>query len=278
MVKIFDTHAHYDDEWFDEDRSCLIESLAEGGVKKVCNIGATLKGCTATMEFIRKYDFFYGAVGIHPTEIGDLETAYDEALGPEIYNNRAFKLIKDYAIDCDRVVAIGEIGLDYHLDDCDDIVKNRQKLWFERQMELARELKLPIVVHSRDAAADTMDVMKACRAWEIGGVIHCYSYSAEMAKQYVDMGFFIGVGGVVTFKNGKRLKETVAAIPLENIVLETDAPYMAPEPFRGTRNSSLLIPKTAEAIAGIKGVSVDTVYEQTFINAHRLYNIRTDRQ
>jgi TatD DNase family protein len=263
LMKIFDTHAHYDDRWFDEDREALIGSLQENGIRKVCNIGSDFRGCSATVELLKRYDFFYGAVGIHPTEIDEVKDKKDEILG----------ILRGYAEENERIVAIGEIGLDYHLDDCDDSVKLLQREWFVSQMELARELKLPIVVHSRDAAADTMEVMKECGAEEIGGVIHCYSYSAEMAKQYVNMGFFIGVGGVITFNNGRKLRETVAAIPLEKIVLETDAPYLTPPQNRGKRNSSLNIPYMAERIADIKGIDVETVYEQTYENAHRLYRI-----
>jgi TatD DNase family protein len=262
-MKIFDTHAHYDDSWFDEDREELLSSFAENGVKKVCNIGAAYKGCSDTVELVKKYDFFYGAVGIHPTEIDEVKDKKEEVLDT----------LRRYVAENERIVAIGEIGLDYHLDDCDDEVKKTQRDWFVSQMELARELKAPIVVHSRDAAADTMSVMKECNAAEIGGVVHCYSYSAEMAKQYVDMGFYIGVGGVVTFKNGRKLCETVTAIPLERIVLETDAPYLAPQPYRGKRNSSLYIPYMAQKIAAIKGIDVEQVYEQTYENAHRLYGL-----
>jgi TatD DNase family protein len=262
-MKIFDTHAHYDDGWFDEDREALIGSFQENGIRKVCNIGAAFKGCSDTVELVKRYDFFYGAVGIHPTEIDEVKDKKEEILD----------ILRGYATENERIVAIGEIGLDYHLDDCNDSVKALQRDWFIAQMELARSLRLPIVVHSRDAAADTMAVMKECGAEEIGGVVHCYSYSSEMAKQYVDMGFFIGVGGVITFNNGRKLRETVAAIPLDSIVLETDAPYLAPQPYRGKRNSSLNIPLMAQEIAAIKGVDVETVYEKTYENAHRLFGL-----
>lgn len=265
-MKIFDTHAHYDDEWFNEDREELIGSFQENGVKKVCNIGAAFKGCADTVELVKKYDFFYGAVGIHPTEIEEVQDRKEEVLDT----------LRGYAQENERIVAIGEIGLDYHLENCDENVKAIQHDWFVSQMELARSLKLPIVVHSRDAAADTMTVMKENNAAEIGGVVHCYSYSSEMAKQYVDMGFYIGVGGVITFKNGRKLRETVAAIPLEKIVLETDSPYLAPQLYRGKRNSSLYLPYMAQAIADIKEIDVERVYEQTYENAHRLYGIEME--
>ena len=260
---IFDTHAHYDDDWYDEDRDVLLKSMKEKNVKKICNIGATLKGCADTLKLIDEYDFFYGAIGVHPTEIEEIEAMGEEA---------GLALLREYLAH-ERVVAVGEIGLDYHLDSCDDEVKGLQKKWFRLQMELAQELKLPLVIHSRDAAADTYDEMKAADAGQIGGVVHCYSYSPEMAKQYVDMGFMIGVGGVVTFSNGRKLKETVEAIPLESIVLETDAPYLAPVPYRGKRNSSAYISYVAEAIADIKKIPVEGVYETTYENAHRLYRL-----
>jgi TatD DNase family protein len=262
-MKIFDTHAHYDDKSFDENREALLGSFREKGIEKVCNIGADFSGCTDTVSLVNKYDFFYGAVGIHPTEIDEVSSKKAAVL----------ETIKGYATENDRIVAIGEIGLDYHRDDCDEAVKSLQKDWFISQIELAKALKLPIVVHSREAADDTMTIMKENRAQEAGGVIHCYSYSPEMAKQYVDMGFFIGVGGVITFNNARKLRETVALIPLENIVLETDAPYLAPQPYRGKQNSSLYLPLVAQEIANIKGIDIEAVYEKTYENARRLYKI-----
>ena len=168
------------------------------------------------------------------------------------------------------MVAIGEVGLDYYWDKESEVQKN-QRVWFGRQLELARELGLPIIIHSRDAAADTMQVMKEHHAEEIPGVIHCYSYSKELAQEFIKMGYYIGVGGVVTFKNAKKLVETVEAIPLERILLETDSPYMAPEPYRGKRNSSLYLPYVVEKIAQIKGVSTEEVERITEENARRLF-------
>lgn len=170
----------------------------------------------------------------------------------------------------DKIVAIGEIGLDYYWDEPD---RRIQKKWFEAQMELAREEKKPVVIHSRDAAKDTVDMMKALRAEEIGGVVHCYSYSKELAKTFLDMGFYIGVGGVVTFKNAKKLKEAVEYIPLDRIVLETDSPYLTPEPNRGKRNSSLNLPYVAQQIAQLKEVSYEEVVMETRKNAIELYRM-----
>lgn len=262
MIKIFDTHAHYDDDAFDGDRETLIDSFKKNGIYAVTNIGADLKSSQNTLGLIKKYDFFYGAVGVHPSDVDCLDEIGDE--------DRAIKLLLDMANSSERVVAIGEIGLDYHYEDAD---KPLQEKWFRKQLKLARKIKLPVVIHSRDAAADTVDIMKDEKAEEIGGVVHCYSYSVETAKIFLNMGFYIGVGGVLTFKNGRKLVETVEYTPLDRIVLETDSPYLAPQEFRGKRNSSLYIPYVAEKIADIKGISVDEVYEVTWNNATRMYKI-----
>lgn len=170
----------------------------------------------------------------------------------------------------EKVVAVGEIGLDYYWD---EPAHDVQKIWFARQLDLARELKKPVIIHSRDAAKDTFDIMTENKAGEIGGVVHCYSYSAEMALDFVKMGFYIGIGGVVTFKNGKKMKEVVEALPIERILLETDCPYLAPEPNRGKRNSSLNLPYIAQKIAEIKGLSYEEVIEITTKNAERMYQL-----
>ncbi len=253
---IFETHAHYDDDRYDEDREELIASLKDGGIGLVCNISSEVGNCDKTIDLIEKYDFFYGTIGVHPSYTGEL-------------NEENFAHLCELARH-EKIVAIGEMGLDYYYDEPG---KDVQKEWFSRQLSLAKELKLPVVIHSRDAAADTMEMIKASNAGEYGGVIHCYSYSTEMAKEYVSMGFYIGIGGVLTFKNAKKLKEVVECLPLENIVLETDCPYLAPVPHRGERNSSLYLPLVAEEIAGIKGVSVEEVERVTFENARRMYKV-----
>lgn len=197
----------------------------------------------------------HAAVGIHPDHVGSL-------------NEETFARMKEL-FTRDKVIAVGEIGLDYYWDhESHDLQKN----WFIRQLELAKELDLPVLIHSRDAAADTMEIMREYAAG-LDGVIHCYSYSREMAQEYVKMGFYIGVGGVVTFKNGRKLKETVADIPLEAIVLETDCPYLAPEPYRGKRNNSSYIRYVAEEIARIKGVTYEEVVAQTEENARKMYRL-----
>ncbi len=255
---IFETHGHYDDEQFDEDRERLIAEFLEKDIDKVMNVGADMQSSRNSVELAGKYPHFYAAVGVHPSEVGDLTEDDMQAL-------------KQMTLENPKVKAIGEIGLDYHFDD--NPPRDVQKKWFIRQLELAQELGMPIIIHSRDAASDTMEILKDMDGGRNGGVIHCYSYSREQAREYIKMGFHIGVGGVVTFKNSRRLQEVVEDIPLEKIVLETDSPYMAPVPFRGTRNSALNIPYIAEKIAEIKGVPVQKVYDQTYANALKMYKM-----
>ncbi len=253
---IFDTHAHYDDEAFDEDRESLLSGMGEQGIKRIVNIGASPDSNEKTLQLVQRYDFMHAAFGIHPNDADKL-------------NEENFKRIEELC-RMEQCVAVGEIGLDYYWPEpAHDI----QKIWFPRQMDLAKRTHKPIVVHSRDAAQDTYDIMKACHAEEIGGVVHCFSYSKEMAKQFVNMGFFIGIGGVVTFKNSRAIKEVVESIPLEYLVLETDCPYLAPTPFRGKRNSSLFLPYVVEAISELKGISKEEVEQTTWDNACRLYRM-----
>ncbi len=253
---IFDTHAHYDDKQFDPDRDALLDSMHEKNVGNIVNVGAAVSGCHDSVALAEKYDFIYAAVGVPPDEVGDIDDKF-------------FSWMRETAQANPKVVAIGEIGLDYHWDVQPHEV---QKEWFIRQMDLARELTLPIMVHSREAAQDTFDII-AEHGQGLGGIIHCYSYSPEMAVEYVKLGYHIGLGGVVTFKNSRKAKETARIIPLDNIVLETDCPYMAPVPYRGKRNSSDLIKYVAEEIAAIKEIPVETVIEQTEINAKNLFHL-----
>ncbi|MDO4328444.1 MAG: TatD family hydrolase [Lachnospiraceae bacterium] len=253
---IFDTHAHYDDEAFDKDREAVLNALQEAGIGAVVNVGASLESTGRTLKLTENYPFIYGAVGVHPSDSGDLTEEDIQWL--EGLTNR------------DKVVAVGEIGLDYYWEDPDHEI---QKKWFVRQLALARKVKLPVIIHSRDAAKDTLDIMKAEHSQEIGGVIHCFSYGKEMAREYLDMGFFLGIGGVVTFQNGKKLKEVVEYAPLEQLVLETDCPYLAPVPNRGKRNSSLNLPYVVEGIAALKGITPQQVMEVTWENAKRLYRL-----
>ena len=251
---IFESHAHYDDEVFDGDREELLASFREHGIDKVINVGASLDSCKITLQLTEQYPFMYGAMGVHPSETGELD-------------EDSFRWLREQCA-ADKVVAVGEIGLDYHWKEPEIHV---QKSWFERQMELAGEVKLPVIIHSREAAKDTLDMMQALHAEEIGGVIHCYSYTKEMAREYLQMGFYFGIGGVITFQNAKKLKEAVEYIPMDRILLETDSPYLAPEPNRGKRNSSLNLPYVAREIAAIKGISYEEVVEITSKNAELLF-------
>lgn len=255
---IFDTHAHYDDGQFDEDREELFASMAENGVGTIVNVSASYASCERVTDMVRDYPFLYAAVGVHPDEVGDL-------------NEESFARMKAL-FTREKVVAVGEIGLDYYWEKESHEI---QKKWFIRQLELAGDLGLPVVIHSREAAADTMEIMKRY-AKGLKGVIHCYSYSREMAKEYVKMGFYIGVGGVVTFKNARKLKETVEEIPLASIVLETDCPYLAPVPYRGKRNHSAYIRYVAEEVARLKGLSCEEVIRQTEKNAKELYGFSAE--
>lgn len=258
-IMIFETHAHYDDEAFDSDREHLLSSMQEHGIGCIVNVGANLKSTAASIRLAEQYPFVYAAAGVHPSDTAEL-------------NEENFAELRVQCLH-KKVVAVGEIGLDYYWGEPSHEL---QKLWFARQLELAREIRKPVIIHSRDAAKDTYDMMVSRHADEIGGVVHCFSYSAEMAQAYVKMGFYIGVGGVVTFKNGKKLKEVVETVPIGRILLETDSPYLSPEPNRGRRNSSLNIPYIAQKIAEVKGMTCDEVVAVTEQNARQLYQVPQD--
>jgi len=253
---IFETHAHYDDEAFDKDREILLNSLLQAGIDYVVNVGASIDTTKKTIELMKQYPFIYGAVGVHPSDTAEL-------------NEDNFDWLKQVT-KLPKVVALGEIGLDYYWDTPE---RDIQKVWFDRQMELAKEAKLPTIIHSRDAAQDTLEMIKAANLKEVGGVIHCFSYGKEMAKEYLDMGFYIGIGGVVTFKNAKKLKEVVEYTPLDHILLETDCPYLTPEPNRGKRNSSLNLIYVAQEIAKIKSIEYEEVIAATEQNAKKMYKL-----
>lgn len=251
---IFETHAHYDDEAFAQDRDLLLRELPEKGIARVVNIGSSLESCRRTLELAERYPYVYAAVGIHPSDTKALDEESFAWLGQQCSHPKC--------------VAVGEIGLDYYWDEPE---RETQQIWFRRQIALAKESGLPLVIHSRDAAQDTIRIMQEEAAAKAGGVVHCFSYTKETARIFLDMGFYIGIGGVVTFKNGKKLKEAVAEIPLERIVLETDSPYLAPEPNRGKRNSSLNLPYIVKQIAAVKNVTPERVEAVTYENALRLY-------
>lgn len=253
---IFDTHAHYDDEAFDEDRDRLLAGLRDQGIENVVNIGASMKTSQNALSLTEQYPFIYGAVGVHPSETAEL-------------NDRLMDQLKDMA-EHPKIVAVGEIGLDYYWDEPD---RETQEYWFVRQLNLAKEVNLPVVIHSRDAARDTLDIIKEHHGGKTGGVIHCFSYGTELAGEYLSMGFYIGIGGVVTFKNARKLKEVVEYMPMDRLVLETDCPYLSPEPFRGKRNSSLNLPYVVKAVSQIKGISEEEVISITRRNARTLYRI-----
>lgn len=254
---IIDTHAHYDDKAFDEDRQELLNAMVDAGIGRIVNIGSSMESSRVTVELTKQYDFVYGVVGVHPSETEELEK--------EAYYDELKMLAQE-----PKIVAIGEIGLDYYWDEPDRAI---QKKHFEKQLELARELQKPVVIHSRDAAADTLDMMKSLHGEELGGIIHCFSYGKEMAREYLNMGYYLGIGGVVTFNNARKLKEVVEYMPLDRIVLETDSPYLSPIPNRGKRNSSLNLPYVVKEIAALKGISEEEVIRITYENACKCYNM-----
>jgi len=253
---IFETHAHYDNEAFDEDREALLLSLPEKGIGTIVNVGASIKSTAASIELAQRYPFIYAAAGVHPSETAEL-------------NEENFAWLQAQCMH-DKVVAVGEIGLDYYWDTTS---RDIQKLWFARQLALAKKVNKPVIIHSREAAKDTYDMLVNQNAADTGGVIHCYSYSVEMALDYVKMGFYIGIGGVVTFKNAKKMVEVVEAIPIEKLLLETDSPYLAPQPYRGQRNTSLNLIYVAQKIAEIKKMPYDEVVAVTECNARKMYRL-----
>lgn len=254
---IFESHAHYNDEAFNEDRDVLLSSMKENNIGSIINVSSDLKSVEETISLTRKYDFIYGAVGIHPSDTVEL-------------TENSFIWLREQAA-CEKIAAIGEIGLDYYWPEPDH---DCQKKWFLRQLDMALELHKPVIIHSRDAAADTLAVLKQPEYKTLRGVIHCYSYTKEMAKEYEKLGFYFGIGGVVTFQNARKLVETVEYLPLDKILLETDSPYLAPVPNRGKRNSSLNIPLIAEKIADIKQIPYDKVVAQTEQNAKVLFGLQ----
>lgn len=249
---IFDSHAHYDDEKFDNDRDRLLAALPSLGVCCAVNQGTTLTTSRKSIQLAEQYDFIYAAVGIHPECLESLESDYLEQLTVMAKHQ--------------KVVAIGEIGLDYYY----DIPHKQQQKVFEAQLELANKLKLPVTVHDREAHGDTLAILKK---YKPKGIVHCFSGSVEMALDIVKLGMYIGIGGVITFKNARKLVEVVQKIPLEHIVLETDAPYLSPVPFRGKRCDSSMIQYTAQKIAEILNKPVEQVLQMTCRNAFEVYEI-----
>jgi len=252
---LFDTHAHFDAEQFDPDRDELLSSMPEQGVGYILNPGCNLRMSRAAVDLAHKYPFIYAAVGYHPEDCGDMT---DEDL------QEIFRLAQD-----PRVKAIGEIGLDYYWEQ--NPPKERQQEVFRRQMEMARQLKLPVIIHDREAHADSLAIVKEFP--DVMGVFHCYSGSAEMAKEILDMGWMLSFTGVITYKNARKSVEVVEMAPLERLMVETDAPYMAPVPHRGQRNHSGFVHLMAEKIAEIKGLPVEEVIRTTTENGKRFFRI-----
>lgn len=253
---LFDTHAHFDDERFDDDRDEVIRKAHESGVSYILNASSDMDSSRKSMALADKYDFIYAAVGVHPHSAGemkedDLETLAGYASHP-------------------KVVAIGEIGLDYYYDNSP---RNVQKYWFARQIRLAREVGLPVVIHDRDAHEDTLAIIRAEGASEVGGVFHCYTGSVEMAKEVLKNNFYIALGGAVTFKNARKLLDVAKFVPEDRLLIETDCPYMTPEPYRGKRNDSGYVRLVAEKIAELRGVTFEEIAQITAQNARRLFKI-----
>ncbi|MBR6255963.1 MAG: TatD family hydrolase [Lachnospiraceae bacterium] len=254
MRDIFDTHVHYDDDAFDEDRDELIRSLPSQGVALAVDVGASMDSCKKALKLAHGYDHIYCALGVHPEEVYGLD-------------EEGRQWLKDN-LDDEKCVALGEIGLDYHWK---DVTPEDQKEAFIWQLKLAVEKDKPVIIHSREAARDTADILKE---YHNGcGIIHCFSYSKEMALEFLDMGYYIGIGGVLTYKNAKKLVEAAEAVPMERIVLETDGPYLSPDPLRGKRNVSQNISYVITRLAQIKGISEEEVREYAWVNAHKVYRL-----
>lgn len=252
---IFDSHAHYDDSRFDEDRHELLASLPAQGVGYVMNVACDLASCSQALQLANQYEFVYAAAGIHPQAAGETQTVPD-------YRERLRKYLKQ-----PKVRALGEIGLDYHYE---DFPRELQRKVFAQQLELAVELDVPVIVHDRDAHQDTLELLKKYRP---KGIVHCYTGSAPMVKDILELGLYIGFTGVVTFKNARKVLEAAASVPLDRLLIETDCPYMAPEPVRGRRCDSSLLQYTAARLAQLKGVSPEELVKTTCENACRVYRI-----
>lgn len=253
-TNIFDTHAHYDDEAFDDDRESLVLSLKDRGVVGIVSCGCDIASTVANQNLSHSFDDFYFAAGFHPENLEDFSVEDLEKLEPFFAD--------------EKCVAVGEIGLDYHWMNS---TKEKQRELFVAQIELAKAKGLPVIVHDREAHGDTLDILKATKP---SGVLHCFSGSVEMAREVIKLGMFLGFNGVATFKNARKIPEVVREIPLDRIVLETDCPYLAPEPYRGKRNDSSFIPFIAQRIGEILGISAQEVLDVTNKNARALYNLK----
>ncbi len=254
-MQLYDTHAHYDDGRFDSDRAELLRSIHQEGVALINTIGTDVPSSRASIALAEEYDFIYAVVGGWPGNVGDMTEA-----DLEEYRQMAAH---------PKVLAIGEIGLDYYYD---DVPHEVQQHWFRRQLDLAAALQMPVVIHERDAHGDAMEIVREY-ADRVTGVFHCYSGSAEMAKELVSLGWYISITGVVTFKNARKAVGSVAAVPLERIMIETDAPYLSPVPYRGRRNHSGYVLEVAKKIAEIKGLPAEEVARVTMENGKRFFRV-----
>lgn len=253
LSNIFDAHAHYDDGWFDEDRDSMLGTLPDKGVCGVVNNSVDLENAKRVIALAEKYVYMYAAVGVHPENLENL---------PDDYLDRIAELTKH-----PKVVAVGETGLDYHW----DIPREEQKRVFEEQLGLSIDLKMPIIVHDREAHGDVFDLLRKYRP---NALVHCFSGSVELMREAVRMGLYISLGGVVTFKNARHSVKVASEIPLDRLLLETDAPYMAPVPFRGKRCDSSMIVFAAEKIAQLRNMTAQQVLDITAENAKRFYSIK----
>ncbi|MBW4828416.1 MAG: TatD family hydrolase [Clostridiaceae bacterium] len=253
---LIDSHAHLDDRKFNKDRDRLIKSLKQNDISLVINVGADVSSSIKSVKLADGYENVYAAVGVHPHSAKEMDDSTIDVL-------RAFA-------KRDKVVAIGEIGLDFHYDNSP---RNIQRKWFIEQIKLAKELDMPIIVHSRDADQETFDILKEEADERLRGVLHCYSGSAEMAKDYIDLGFYISLAGPVTFKNARKPKEVAKVVPIDKLLIETDSPYLTPEPHRGKRNEPLYVRHVASMIAELRGMDFEDVGRITSENTKRLFNI-----
>ena len=252
----FDTHTHLDDRRFLSDQEEVIKRAQEAGVELIVNVGENVKSARRTVELTQKYDFIYGSVGLHPHEAKDFSVDVLEQL-------------RDLTRQ-PKIVAVGEIGLDYYYDHSP---RNIQQQAFRQLIRLAKEVRLPIIIHDRDAHENTLRIIKEEKADEVGGVFHCYSGSVPLAREIIKMGFYLALGGALTFQNARKTVELARAIPLEYLLIETDCPYLTPVPYRGKRNEPAYVVKVAEAIAEIKGLSVEEVAQTTTNNGKKLFGI-----
>lgn len=255
-MELVDTHAHLDFPRFDEDRKEVIERAIDGGVKTIVNIGSDMTSSRNSVELSRRYNEIYSVVGIHPHNA-------------DSFNLNVSKKLKSLS-ENKKVVAIGEIGLDFHYDNSP---REKQKQAFRAQLRLAKSLDLPVVIHTRDADEETLEILKEENADKIGGIMHCFASDKKMAKEILDLGFYIAFGGLITFKNLANLREVVKEVPMNKILVETDAPYLTPDPYRGKRNEPLYVKYVVKKIAEVKGLSEEEVAKKTTENAKKVYNI-----